>query len=557
GTINAWTPYAYDWRLPLQRTLAEGSEQFDSSTQLKLVDEIERLANDSKSGKVTIVAHSMGGLLGKLLIQKLEAEGKAHLIESFVMVGTPQLGTPQAAATLLHGHQTLAMDLFSRSHVTRAIGQDMETAYSLLPSERYFSEVVDPVLKFSESAAFTEVWRNRWGATTDTYGEFSEFMTGTGVLRVSPEPTNLAIPEVVRSDLLSNADALHDLLDSYVFPAHIRVVQIAGWGLPTLKGLEYKNKHLVFQGYEADFTVEGDQTVVYPSAVSSNTSEKYYFNLPAYNALPDTSNHEHRNLIGAGPIQTLVSSIITNEAVQNEYISVQKPDPGNLEDQLLVSTKSPVILGAYDMSGNFTGINPNQDLTAETLPIEEGIPESTFIASGEDFYLFLPKSGKYDFVFKGTGTGPATLEVGTFSNDAVIPEVSYTDIPVTPSTTADFVIDTAVVDTVFIEIDSNGDGQGDSVVAPDGYVPPPTLSELIASLKATIESLDIKEKLREKLLKRVEKIEKKIAKQKSEKASQVIMNLEKKVIKKTEKGRISSADAEAILNLLEQIEGEL
>lgn len=556
GTINEWTAYAYDWRLPLTETLEQGSEQVPDGQVVRLVEEIERLAAASRSGKVAIITHSMGGLLGKLLIQRLEQEGKADLVESFVMVGTPQLGTPQAVASLLHGHQHISMDLFSRSYVTREIAQNMQTPYDLLPSERYFEEVTDSVVRFNQTADFTQSWIQRWGTSTDAYGEFVEFVTGQGVTRIDPQVTNLAAPELIRPDLYARAETLHSNLDSYVFPLHIRVVQIAGWGLPTLKGIEYKKKHIFFDGYDVDFTTEGDGTVVYPSAIAAENEEKYYFNIPTYNALESRENHEHRNLTSARPILSVLESVIKSTSVPGDYITTIKPDPGSLEDRLLVSTKSPVILGAYDQQGNFTGINPNQDITVETLSIEQSIPGSTFLAAGEDLYLFLPKSGSYTFVFKGTGNGPATVEVGTFADDMVTLDASYTDIPVTLTTTGTFFIAATSTDT-FITIDQNGDGQTDSTVAPDGYVPPPTLAQLIKSLKAQIQALNTKPKLKEKLLNKVEKLEKKIAKNKTQKVSKVLIKIGNKITQRAGKGKISESEAEELLKLLKQIEDTL
>lgn len=557
GTIHEWEPYAYDWRLPLPTTLTEGSEQTGGTDQVKLVEEVERLASESKSGKVTIVAHSMGGLLGKLLIQELERQGKADLIDTFVMVGTPQLGTPQAIASLLHGNQALAADLFARSYQVRAIAQNMETAYSLLPSQAYFATPsITPPVSFDENAGFASDWRAHWGADLDTYAEYLEFMTGTGVARTKPEVTNLSEPEVVRADLMARAEDLHTALDSYVFPSSIRVVQIAGWGLFTVKSLEYKNQHLVFPGYDVNFTTEGDNTVVYTSAIDSPNSETYYFNLDAFNSLNNQTNSEHRNLLSAEPVESAIQSLITQSQIQSTYFSTNKPSVSNIADRLLVATKSPVILGAYDTNGNFTGINPDQDLTPEALPIEEHIPGSTFRVFGDESYMFLPKGGSYSFVFKGTGNGPATIELGTFSSDTLIPETSYTDIPVTPTTFGSFSTDPVAGET-FITLDTNGDGQGDTTIAPDGYVPPPTLEELIASLKVKISEIEATPKLKEKLLKKVEKLEKRIAKDRLKPAGKVIVNLEKKLSKKLEKGAISNTDSQVILDLLIQVEEAL
>lgn len=561
NTIRAWKPFAYDWRLPLQKTVDEGAFWESEGEVVELVATIEDLAQESKTGKVTIVAHSMGGLLGKTLIKRLEENGQAELIDNFVMVGTPQLGTPEALAALLHGHEPLEMELFMRSHVFRSIARNMESAYSLLPSEAYFNVSGIPApITFNESADFTEEWRTVWGTEINTPTELREFLTGTGVIRTRPNENNLAQPEVLRDTLVENVEVFHTGLDSYEFPSHIRVVQVAGWGLPTIESIEYKKKHLIFDGYEPHFTVEGDQTVVYPSALTVVSDEKYFFNLATYNALDDEVDRQHRDLTSAPPVQAVINSVLRETTISNTYIKTSKPDPGDLADQLLVSTKSPVILGVYDIEGNFTGVNPDQDLDSEVLEISEDIPGSVFISSGEDQYIFLPKEGSYTFKFKGTGSGPATVETSTFSSDTVTPVATYTDIPVTLETEATFIINTEVPQETIIEVDANGDGTPETTVAPDGYVPPPpsepTIAELIATLKTKIQSLDIKPKLKENLLKKVGKIELKIEKQK-ERKSRVLENLEAAIAKKAAKGKIDTMSAAEITALLEELEASV
>ena len=80
GTINDWEPIAYDWRLPYDQILDSGKVTGDEISYLSatsspyIIQELKRLAGISKTGKVTIVAHSNGGLLAKDLMIKLQNE---------------------------------------------------------------------------------------------------------------------------------------------------------------------------------------------------------------------------------------------------------------------------------------------------------------------------------------------------------------------------------------------------------------------------------------------------------------------------------------------------
>lgn len=565
GTIHEWVPFAYDWRKPLQETIDEGAFWEDEGEIVDLVETVENLASESKTGKVTIVAHSMGGLLGKALIKKLDEEyGEADIVDSFIMVGSPQLGTPQGMASLLHGDdESIGWGIVVDASEVRTIGQNIESAYQLLPSSRYFEEVGDPIMWFDSESSFTEAWRNEWGPYINDFAPYREFVTGLGVSRTDPDEGRLLIPEILRADLFDSVTNSHDIYDTYEIPDNIRVVELAGWGRPTVKGITYANGHLLGfppvpqQAYEVEYTVEGDKTVVYPSAISSATDEEYFFDLQNYNALEDTPNFEHKDLLSAEPVQDVISSVLHQGAIsETDYLLGERPDTSDLPPQLLLITRSPVALGAYDSEGRFTGIDPTQDLSADVLHISENIPGSTFVVYGGDQYLFLPKEGSYTLKFKGTGSGPTTVETATFSGDQATAIATYTDIPTTPDTEAIFLIDSETPAETFIEVSENGIV---TIVAPDGYVPPsgdPTITELLTTLKAKIQALDIKPKLKTNLLKRIGKIEAKIEKQKEHK-SKVLENLEAAIAKKAGKGKIDAASDAEITTLLDELEASI
>ncbi len=548
GTIQEWEPMAYDWRFAPERILSDGIET--TSGHKDMVREVETLAARSRTGKVTIVAHSMGGLMGKALIQALMEKNEGDLVDAFVMIGTPQLGTPQGAASLLHGDDEgiLGGVLVDASDV-RQIGLNLESAYTLLPSPRYIETVSDPVIAFDEGSSFTAPWRERWGVALDTPTEFEEFATGVGALRTDPSPFNLAVPEILNAGLLASAESRHEDYDTLTFPDSIRVVQVAGWGVPTVKTIVYKTKHLLFEGYDIMPTVEGDRTVVYPSALSSDLQESFFFDLAAYNSIPDKPNFEHRNLLSSDPIKELINSVIKKQEVEaTNYILKEHPDISEIEQKLLLSTKSPITLSAYDSFGNFTGVD-SPDSSGISF-IKQGIPGSALLVAGGEQYLFLPKSGEYTIKFTGTGTGPATLETSVFKDDAASPIGAYSEIPIIPGMQGALILGDASPAVPPLQIDRNGDGQPDSYIASDGGTL--SLKELMVNLKTAIQGLAVKEKLKGQLLNKAANIEAKIARQQLKQGA-VLTKLQAQVAKKAAKGRIDAVAAATIAALLDDL----
>lgn len=550
GTIQEWMPMPYDWRFSPEKILTEGVQT--PTGVVDIITEVERLAERSRTGKVTIVAHSMGGLMGKALIKKLEEKGESGLIDSFVMVGTPQLGTPQGVASLLHGDDEAIPVLVNSSDV-RQVAQNMESAYNLMPSPEYFLNVADPVITFSTTSAFTLLWRNTWGTTIDTFAEFTEFITGSGVTRSDPASANLQTPEILRSDIANAAVTFHATFDKYAIPDSIHTVQIAGWGVSTLKGILYKDEH-GSPSYEPKLTREGDKTVVYPSAISSTADETYFFNLFEYNDVAGNKIADHKDLLSTEPTQLLLKAVLTRQNLPlPNFITTTKPSLGDLEDQLLVSTHSPVVLGAYDSKGNFTGISSNQKPASGFRAFEEGIPGSTFLSFGGDQYLILPKSGSYTFKVLGTGSGPTTIRTKTISGDTVNPSLEFTDIPVTAQTNITFGIDSTVPEKVTVQIDQNGDGQTDTYVAPDDATL--SVAELIVNLKTAINGISFtKPEQKMQLLNKLAAIEQRIAKQK-EKQTKILEKLQTQIAKKAGKGKIDQATANDLNVLLDQLIG--
>jgi hypothetical protein len=185
------------------------------------------------------------------------------------------------------------------------------------------------------------------------------------------------------------------------------------------------------------------------------------------------------------------------------------------------------------------------------LTCEESIPGSTCVSIGGDQYVFLPKEGTYTLQFKGTGTGPATIQTDTFSNDIRIPVTAYTDIPVTVNTEGTFVVDSSAPQDATVQVDQNGDGTIDTYVASDtGTL---SLSQLLTNLKGAVQSLSTtKPQQKIQLLNKVTNIESKIDKQK-QKQSNVLAKLQAQIAKKVGKGKIDTTTANSVSSLLDDL----
>lgn len=547
GTIKEWYPLAYDWRYAPERIINDGIET--SGGHVDVLSLIEQIAARSDTGQVMLVAHSNGGLFGKAIIKALEDEGKSGIIDSFVMVGSPQLGTPQAIGGLLHGEGS-ELGTWYYTVVTkqqaRNLGHNMESAYNLLPSREYFNHVTAPTVLFDANANYTTPWRADWGLAIGNYTELFQFLTDAFDTRAAPIDINH--PEILDASILTNADTFHQTFDTYHIPDSIRTVQVAGWGVDTIKGLTYTAyAPYNYPYYVPEMTVEGDGTVVYPSALSSD-GEEYYFDIKAY----DKGKTEHKDLLSAQPTQTVIGSVITEEPITlTSYIKETKPVLENVEKRLLVSVHSPLTLGAYDSHGNFTGADPNNDPNLGIQFVKQDIPNSSYRQYGEGKYLTVPEGDTYSFKFNGTDSGTATIVVQSITTDTPTTTATYSNIPVTISASAELELDGT--EEPQINLDSNGDGEVDQVIAPDGSEL--SLEEIIALLKEKINSLNVKDKLKKNLLKRVEQLEKKIEKKKH-KNQKILEKLEKKIDKKVEKGKIDGADAEELATLLDELEAQ-
>ena len=180
--------FAYDWRRDLELLADQLAAKIES-------------ANAAGPTSITIVAHSMGGLIGRLVLEsgKFSAKPWFAKINGLMTLGTPHLGAPLALARILG----LDGDMGISPADFKAIAADRRypSGYQLLPAP-------------GESAC----WDIKAGGTLGVLDIYDAAVAGT-----------LGMDKV----LVDRARWVHDTLRNGAVPAHVRYFYFAGTGHET------------------------------------------------------------------------------------------------------------------------------------------------------------------------------------------------------------------------------------------------------------------------------------------------------------------------------------
>lgn len=528
GDIAEWRALPYDWRKNVFDVVREPVALPDGASY-EMISAIEELAASSAGGKVTIVAHSNGGLVAKALISELEALGKADLVDKLVLVAVPQVGTPKAVASILHGDgQERGLGVFLTQETARELGENMPGGYGLLPSGAYFGKASDPVVTFDEDSSTTAVLRALYGDEITDSEAFHDFMIGDREGRQKPDRDDLLSPIVANSTLLSEAESSQSILDAWSAPEGIEVTQIIGWGLDTLKGIEYKDKEVIVcsdseprcdreivMDHTPLLTKDGDVTVMSLSA-KVNLGKSYFLNF-------NDNNHrigiprKHSDILEVDSVLELIDSIIKSEEGHlPEFITETKPSVSEAGESLRLSVHSPVSIGVRDSEGNFTGITDDSDL----IEVSEEIPNSFYLPFGDGKYLGVPVGEDYSVEIFGEDTGVFTFNIENLSGDTVSDTESFTNIPVNSDTEAFLEINPDGSLEV-LNLDVDGDRDADVSLSPGEEFSP---ADYIAVLKEMIENSDINKGARQSLLARLSNVEKALLRGSSGNSTDALLN---------------------------------
>src|SRR3989344_810011 len=543
-TINNYQAFAYDWRYSVEDVVLNGT-RYQNEVR-RAVEAVEALAEDSFSGKVTVIGHSNGGLVAKVLISELERQGKADLVDKVVFIGTPHLGTPKAIGTLLHGYdqQKLGGSVIDDS-TARAVMNNMPGVYGLLPSEKYLTLADDPVISFDESSS-TAQQRQYYGTEIEGMDEYINFLTGVERDLTSFGDTNS--PYKANPALLNDQLELHkDTLDDWMAPSNIEVYEVVGTGLATIKGFEYKEfpciTSLCILGRYSKpypiFTNQGDETVTSLSAEAYGGSKvKGVVDLKREGAQFLVSTKSHADMTESPTIQDYVDSIIRFPYL-NETIEV----PENFIDSItytIIGSHSPVQINAQTNDGKKVGLFEGRIL--------EEVSGSQYFELGGSSYIVMPKEIEYEVTVKGTGVGVYSLTIDTLNeSDVQTNEFSYLGASTSPQMTAFFSASSTGFSTIKTDIDSDGDVDAEQTL--DG-LPVNNISYTYDTLISEIKLLQLKKIYKTVLLVQAQFAEYQSKKSKPKLEAIALRNLERTLKLYKTKNLITSSQHESIVDVI-------
>ncbi|MCF7865701.1 MAG: hypothetical protein K9M11_04330 [Candidatus Pacebacteria bacterium] len=444
-SINDWQFAAYDWRMSPNTIVTEGTRYGFNGQYKKMESQIDQMALSSKTGKVTLIAHSYGGLVSKRFLTYLAQRNKIGLIDKVIFVAVPENGSPSALFALLHGdNQDIGGGFIVNKNTMRKFAQNMPSVYSLLPK-------IDSNLIYGVQATNTiSVGVPDINSVIDMYKFLFKEMARPSTI----DTIETNVPLVANKKIKQNIDI--ELGSSFVKPQsdslykNIEFYNILGVGVDTLKSIRYVKKPcqsiythpwLMSPNCGLDHTpiysAVGDGTVLAEDVFSiqeqqinpllnqgGRWGEKYIFNLGEYNR-KNNKNYTHANIISTPPIISTLMQIMLNnigqysipaymtkhgggrmggdvslgEGGENTSITIDNSILSDVygDSKYRISASDILLMSAKDKYENKVGIyfpliNPEEGTNtkvsvSDIQPIKNSLPNSNFSHVGESYYI--------------------------------------------------------------------------------------------------------------------------------------------------------------------------
>jgi pimeloyl-ACP methyl ester carboxylesterase len=380
----------------------------------------DRIINESKAidGKVTVVAHSMGGMLSKLAIQRVYEMGEIKRLNKFITIGTPWHGSPDAYKSLLYGEPGVFEKLwvffqFLSVEGTRKLARMFPSVYQLLPSETYFNNTEGNfVITDNEMGITYESFKTKIQNLHDSDKEETDHYD---VWKHYIEPVHTAMGLELPEEIS------HDCLIGHSVPTLYKVPDNSKTGFLLKK---YK---------QPSSFMNGDGVVPLHSATPSHKANLFFVEGEHSNlcSLPNvidfikwSSNNEE--------IITLPNGILHSE---NENIPVNQKLKAGIKARIMCPVESTILddQGRY-VAGVFDPSITEISKLAESEDVK-------FFNIGESKYIFFKERPKEDLSFEihAYEEGIATVSLEVLDNNEET-ELKFDTIPVTREKSAKLVI---------------------------------------------------------------------------------------------------------------------
>lgn len=421
-TINKFESLPYDWRFD-QDKIARGNISL-ASDEYNFVDKLKEFASSSKTGKVSVVAHSYGGLVLKSLLASVKNNtALTTLIDTVVLIASPQKGAPKSIASVLYGDdQQIGKGLILSKSTAQKLAENSPSVYSLLP-QKNFDQI--PLVFLDSNITDPNFPGKINGGNIKTRTMLNQFIKD-----MAPKADGLA-GNINETMLASSTNmSIYGVAD---FPRNVATYQIAGTGLQTTYGLKYESRSAckpdergVCQtireiDHRSVNNSLGDGTVPLESALALPV-QSY---IVALNKLNQESgkNISHADIVSSADVSGLIASILKQATTTfaSPYISYRANGSGqtsltNNKNNIQISVHSPANIMITDTSNRKTGAYtiPNSDIKG----VLEQIPNSKYEEIGEGKYVTLPQEKISKVEIIGTDYGSFTLKMIPLINSA-------------------------------------------------------------------------------------------------------------------------------------------
>lgn len=475
--INEWKALPYDWRMSPDDIVSKPIKTNKGDVHIENI--IQQLSSSASNKKVTIIAHSYGGLVAKALINKLEKTGKSSIVDEVILVGTPENGTVESVVSLLHGDdQELGKGFILKADVARTFGINMPAAYYLLPNQSLLNWLEGQVISSERGLVISASSSN----SLDT------FLTNTELQRVyAKNSDDIVKPANLNAFLLNKARNESEIgninASVTIKKSNINVIQLIGTGLKTIKNIFYKNipcgdiesttpavagSLACGLNHELSFTDSGDG-VVLTGNLNDRVGSKLVFDLASYNSQYST-NYNHTDMLSARPVVDIIESMLFSGSYppitgwgdyfkfvpeittnSNENTNLYKPRIKKSAYQISIS--APLLLSAVSTNGKITGMK--EESRGYMFPVFSQIPNSSFGIEAQRPYIITDEIPKEVLIHGVTGE-VGTVSVGGFKINADSEVLSGTDstVPQNQKTKLFYFDSVPVSDETIIKIDN-------------------------------------------------------------------------------------------------------
>ena len=264
--------FSYDWRL---------NPYFSAK-------ELDEFINDREYGKVTLIAHSMGGIVASQYIALGKDQQKS--VSKLITLGTPYLGSTLASQAMLSGNVLGSLAGSFISPAIKDICPAIPALYALLPFEQNWSASLCKdgvkVKSYSEEIELLSSYVNGWNE--EFYNEAYEY----------------------NKRMFTDKGHITQKVDSYY---------IVGNGEETTDIINI----LSDGSFKYEKSNTGDGTVSYHSATMGNSTDKGFLYIK-YSS--DSKSALHGDLVGGKDITTpiFVAAIINNTHLEYDNMSLRE-----------------------------------------------------------------------------------------------------------------------------------------------------------------------------------------------------------------------------------------